>query len=118
MPEDTSTPITFQGFENSSLQLPVAQALARVQATLLPDGLSLYVHTAYLTWAALQQRHADAAESLRQFALDPTDPADCALSRGTAVEVQLARIGALCDSSATQKKRNSAPPNSAELLPM
>ena len=73
--------------------LPQARALSCVQGELLPSGLSVVVYGAYRPWSELQATYHAAPAPKRRLMPNPADAAACGLSRGTAIEIQLCRVG-------------------------
>ena len=71
------------------VQLPVACALSRVQASLLPNGVGLLLLDGYLAWPVAARRYASASTAERQHLPDVADSAQCAMCRGVGLEVAL-----------------------------
>ena len=71
------------------VQLPVACALSRVQASLLTNGVGLLLLDGYLAWPVAARRFASASAAERQYLSDVADSAQCAMCRGVGLEVAL-----------------------------
>ena len=88
---DPSIPVS--GDAACLLQLPVARALSRAQAALLPSGETLEVRQCYAPWWHARLLRDAAPAEQRELLPDADAAATCSLHRGCAVDVVLCSSG-------------------------